>query len=121
VEGEASVKTDLALWKQAVNNLISNSVKYGTAGGKIEIKITGFSANNLPVTGSTLLTIKNPVSSDIPDAPKLLEPFVKGDWARGENSGSGLGLSIADNNLRSLGFRLEVKCENKQFIARIKL
>lgn len=120
VDGEASIKTDLALWTQAINNLISNCVKYGVDGGSIEIKITAFSANNLPISGSTLLTITNPVNEDIPNAKKLLEPFVKGDTSRGENSGSGLGLAIADNNLHSLGFKLEVKCENKQFIARIR-
>lgn len=109
ITGDSTRITDKKLWNQAISNLIDNAVKYGAEGSTISV-----------VLNEKDLTISNPVEKDIPNASSLIEPFVKGDNSRGENSGSGLGLAIADNNLSTLGYKLKIICKNNVFKAVIR-
>lgn len=108
VNGSSIRKTDRYLWDQAINNLIDNAVKYCVTDSEITITISDSS-----------IEISNKTEADIPNVNDLKEPFVKGDDNRGENSGSGLGLSIADNNLTRLGYKLTISCADKTFTAKV--
>lgn len=107
--GNMSLNTDKTIWNQSIFNLLDNAVKYSVASTEVRILLDKHE-----------LKIINKISENINEPQHLLEPFVKGDDARGENLGSGLGLAIADNNLRRLGYKLAVKCENQEFIATVK-
>lgn len=116
--GGGIVRADRELWNQAVINLLTNSIKYGSKGSKIRVAIES-SEEKGKLALTKILTISNAVDEDIKDCSHLMEAFVKGSASRGENSGSGLGLAIANNNLSTLGLKLKVECKDKTFIATI--
>lgn len=109
VIGDSTRKMDVELWNQVVANIIDNAIKYGSKSGKIVVTIS-----------DKEITVTNPVDTPIENAKSLVEPFVKGENSRGENSGSGLGLAIANNNLARLGYKLIVECIGNAFSVRIK-
>lgn len=109
ISGEGNRNTDIEVWNQAIKNLIDNAVKYTLEEGKINIDIS-----------SSKVVITNDILNDIESPGRLLEAFVKEDSGRGENSGSGLGLSIAENNLLRLGYKLKVSSKDKKFIVTIE-
>ena len=108
ISGEATRVTDRKIWNQAITNLIDNAVKHGVPGSSIKVEL-----------GQKEITITNSVDEDVLNVESLREPFAKGDARRGENSGSGLGLSIADNNLSALGYKLKLNSKDKKFIVTI--
>lgn len=116
--GDGIVRADKELWNQAVINLLTNSIKYGSKESKIRITIEN-SEDKGKLALTKILTISNTVDEDIKDCSHLMEAFVKGSASRGENSGSGLGLAIANNNLSTLGIKLNVECKDKTFVATI--
>lgn len=83
--GSCKKKANKELISEALENLISNAVKYSNDGGEITIEGT--------TEGFTILNSTNDIPAE--DAKKLWEPFVKGDAARSGEKGSGLGLAIA--------------------------
>ncbi len=107
-EGEAEISANPETLTSAVENLISNAVRYTAVGGEINIRISEkeFRIDNT-VTGKT-------------ETSALLMPFTKGDKSRTGKSGSGLGLSIADNALRANGFTLEISCTESEFTASVR-
>ena len=109
ITGEGKRNTDSDLWNQSIKNLIDNAIKYGSDKATIAIDIS-----------DRILVITNDVDKDIENPTRLIEAFVKGNTGRGENSGSGLGLSIADNNMKRLGFKMKVKCSDKKFTVTIQ-
>ena len=102
------LNTDRKLFKQAVDNLLSNSDRYGVKGSTVDIKVE-----------PDRLTITNKTSETYPDVESLKKPFVKGSDSRSDK-GTGLGLSIADNNLNILGYKLELVSEDGLFKASVK-
>lgn len=106
--GQVKIKTDKKLFKQAVDNLLSNCDRYGEKGGTVDITID-----------SKELTIANKTDEKYPDVESLKKPFVKGSDSRSDK-GTGLGLSIADNNLNILGYKLELVSEEGLFKAKVK-
>lgn len=109
VIGDSTRKMDIELWNQVVANIIDNAIKYGSKSGKIVVTIS-----------DNEITVTNSVDAPIDNAKSLVEPFVKGENSRGENSGSGLGLAIANNNLARLGYKLIVECIGNAFSVKIK-
>ena len=105
---QVKIKTDRKLFKQVIDNLLSNCDRYGEKGSIVDIKIE---------SGS--LTITNKTSGKYPDVEALKNPFVKGSDSRSDK-GTGLGLSIADNNLNILGHKLELSSEEGLFKATVK-
>ena len=103
------ITTDEALFRQAIENLISNCAKYAEPGSEVEIRISGKE-----------ISFKNRTSLETENVDELKKPFVKGDAARGEN-GTGLGLSIADNNLSILGYKLVLALADGYFTATVVL
>ena len=105
---DVKLKTDRKLFKQAVDNLLSNSDRYAVEGSTVEITIALES-----------LTISNKSERTYEDVESLKKAFVKGDDSRSDR-GTGLGLSIADNNLNILGYKLELKSADGVFEAKIR-
>ncbi|MCR4648486.1 MAG: HAMP domain-containing histidine kinase [Lachnospiraceae bacterium] len=85
VTGSFEKKANKDLMEKALENLVSNSVKYVNDSG--EIKVEGNKKG---------FVISNSVDS-LPDKKpdKLWESFIKGDDARSNEKGSGIGLAIA--------------------------
>ncbi len=108
LKGDAKIETDRKLFKQAIDNLLSNCDRYGDKESPVDITID---PENILIINKTDKTYD--------DADSLKKPFVKGEDSRG-GKGTGLGLSIADNNLNILGFKLELVSEEGLFKAIVK-
>ena len=105
---DINVRTDRELMKQVIQNLFSNCAKYALEDTTVTVSIEdkGFSVSNL-------------TEEIISDAEKLKEPFVKGDSSRHNTEGAGLGLAIADNNLKLLGYSLKLSLADGMFKAEV--
>ena len=108
VSGSAEIQADPAALETILENLISNAVKYTPEDGKIEIEMD-----------KKRLTVTNSVAQKI-SVKKLKEPFVRGDAARSNVKGNGLGLAIADRTADANGFKLKLSCTEHAFKAELK-
>jgi signal transduction histidine kinase len=108
-EGDAEVKADKEMMQTAIDNLISNAAKYTRTDGEIKVTID-----------KRRMKVVNTVSGRIETA-ELKKPFVRGDKARTDRSGSGLGLSIAESALARNGFGLKISSTETEFTAEIRL
>lgn len=95
----AAVNGDPVLLAQALGNLIENAIKYGRAGGEVEVRIARDG-------DACVLTIADD-GPGIPDAEKarVLERFYRADASRG-TPGAGLGLSLVETIARLHGATL---------------
>lgn len=84
-EGEYIRKVNEASIKSALENVVSNAVKYVNPEGEINVYTKG-----------TKLIVSN-TTDEKPEGKinDLWNPFVKGDRSRGNEKGNGLGLAIA--------------------------
>lgn len=90
------VKADKKRIVEVLNNLISNSIKYGKNGGKTTI---GFidSGENILVDISD-----NGIGIEEKDLPRIFERFFRVDKSRSrESGGTGLGLSIVKHTIQA--------------------
>lgn len=111
IEGGAFIKADTAQFKQALENLISNSVKYASAASVIRIIIS-----------PDCYEIRNQFSGELGiSAQELWKPFVRGDNSRSNQSGTGIGLTIVKNILDMHGYALRLKEEDGVFVAELRL
>lgn len=109
VSGTCTVKADRKLISRAIENLITNALKYSLPDSTIKI-----SADN------KAFTIKNRCKDSIVGDQKLFcEPFKKADNSRSNNSGTGIGLSIVKSITTLHSFGLEIKAQNGEFVAKI--
>ena len=98
------ISCDPARISQAVSNLVSNAINYGTPDAP------GF-LNNTPVV-ATLISVSNqgePIPEDLQKT--LFQPFQRG--GKEESLGLGLGLHIAFSIAQAHGGNLSVHCENR--------
>ena len=106
VKGSCKVRADRRMLSQAVQNLLDNAFKFTPDGGSITV--TG---------GGRTLCIENEIAEErIPDADRLCEAFVKGDTARSNQSGSGLGLSVVRQAARLNRMKFTVESREHRFI-----
>ena len=108
IKGKCEVNANEDTLMTAVENLISNAVKYTRDGGSIKI-----------TADKKRLAVVNDVSENI-STKDLLMPFVKGDKARSDKTSSGLGLAIASAAAAQNGFTLKIDCKDKKFTATIE-
>lgn len=110
--GEMTAKADAYLLERALDNLISNAVKYSLTDSEIHLC---FSKYELRVENKTELEFKGSLS-------RLWEPLVRGDESRTEK-GTGLGLSIASHifERHKWNYKLIYKKEEQLFICKIKI
>jgi two-component system OmpR family sensor kinase len=91
---------------QVVINLVSNAIRYNSAGGMVIVKTTSD-------PGSAVLSVHDTgqgIASE--DLPHLFERFYRADKARsGNNAGAGLGLAIAEAIIRAHGGTIDVRSE----------
>lgn len=109
IDGSAAVEADPAAMVTILENLISNAVKYTPERGEIRITVE-----------KKVLRVTNSVAQKL-EVKKLKEPFVRGDAARSNVKGNGLGLSLAEQAARLNGFKLNLNCTDKTFTAELKM
>jgi len=98
LNGALAVTGDRAMLRRALNNLLSNAVRYTATGGCIEVDLER-DGNN------AVIKVTNP-GEPIPEAlrEQLFERFYRADTARARDTeGAGLGLAIVKAIARSHG------------------
>ena len=102
VRGEGSIRADRLMVRRAVNNLLSNAVRYSPPGAAIDIAIS------TDEEGCSV-TVTNPGDA-IPaeELRRLFARFARRDDSRGrEIEGAGLGLAIVDSIMKLQGGSVE--------------
>ena len=93
--------------QQVLTNLIVNSIKYGTHGGKTEVRIQSFDKEKL------IIRVKdNGEGIDDENLPRLFERFFRIDKSGNrKKGGSGLGLSIVKHIIEAHGEQIFVESQ----------
>ena len=113
IKGDMDVRGDEGLLLQAFDNLISNATKYSDEDSSIEICIEDDKKRIVMVN-----SCKTPLSVPIEE---LCQPFIKGDNARSNKQGTGIGLSISNTIFKMHGFKQNIMCKNEEFVVEIVL
>ena len=83
------VRADRERIRQVLINLVDNSIKYGTEGGRTRVSFFDMDENIL------IEVTDNGIGIEAKDIPRLFERFFRVDKSRSrEQGGSGLGLAI---------------------------
>ncbi|MGC5169719.1 sensor histidine kinase [Microbacterium sp. DT81.1] len=103
--------------RQVVDNLLSNAVKYGRDGGSVAVGVTS------DVDHAWLAVRDDGPGISPEEVPRLFERFFRSDAVRNTSTyGSGLGLSISRDIVRSHGGEITVQStpgDGSTFIARL--
>lgn len=89
-KGSFVFKGDRELFERAIDNLVTNCIRYTPGDGKIEVVGNGYS---LRIRNDAQMEYRGRIN-------RLWEPFVVGDASRSGRKGTGLGLSIAHSIFR---------------------
>lgn len=108
VSGNAEIHVDRTAMETIIENLISNAVKYTPNDGTLKIAID-----------KKHMTVINSVAEKI-DTKELKRPFVRGDAARSNADGNGLGLAIAERAAIANDFTLAISCTDTEFTTDLK-
>lgn len=109
VNGKCTVKADRELIARAVENLISNAVKYTSDGGKVEI-----------TANEKQFIICNSCDEKLTGKTEnFCKAFGKADTSRSDRKGSGMGLAIVKNIALLHKFKLEAAASGGKFTAKI--
>jgi heavy metal sensor kinase len=103
-EEDVVIEADAALFRQVIQNLFSNAIKYNREKGMIQCRLR-------KQDGQAVLTIMNTLEPGEPvDVAHLFERFYRGDPSRNrKQDGFGLGLSLAREITRAHGGDLTVE------------
>ncbi len=103
-EENVIIEADAALFRQVIQNLFSNAIKYNREKGTIQCRLR-------KENGLAVLTIMNTLEPGAQvDVSHLFERFYRGDPARNrQQDGFGLGLSLAREITRAHGGDLTVE------------
>lgn len=92
-----AIQADKVRIRQVIVNLVHNAIKFTSPGGRITIE-TGADDGSVTISVSdTGIGIANS------DLPHVFERFYKGDRARSEGGGTGMGLAIAKHVVEAHG------------------
>jgi two-component system, OmpR family, phosphate regulon sensor histidine kinase PhoR len=101
-----SLRGDLRLLQEVLQNLLDNAVRYSSPGGRIVIRAAA--KENMMVISVSDTGIGIPKA----DQDRIFERFYRADAARSrESGGTGLGLSIAKHLVEAHGGRIRVESE----------
>jgi two-component system heavy metal sensor histidine kinase CusS len=106
VRGDARLEADRSLLRRALNNLLSNAVRYSPSGCAIEVAIEGDGAE-------CTVTVSNPAPA-IPEEElrRLFTRFARRDDSRGRSlEGAGLGLAIVESIMKLQGGTVSARQE----------
>ncbi|MCP5540920.1 MAG: HAMP domain-containing protein [Akkermansiaceae bacterium] len=112
LEGGLEADSDPVLFRQALQNLVSNAVKYNHAGGRVGIVLR----RTEPEGHRAVVAVSN-TGPGIPEdeRDKIFGRFYRVDKARSRNiDGFGLGLNLAWEIIRVLGGNLRLAEANEQ-------
>ena len=104
---------DETMIRQLLSILLDNALKYSKTRAEFHLYVVG---------QRTTIRVKN--DADVPDGSldRVFERFYRSDEARaGSAEGSGIGLSLAMEIVKSLGGRISAKGENGFFIIKAEL
>ncbi len=98
------IMIDPRMFREVVENLISNAVKYNKAGGKVDVK-------TILIKGMVKISFKdNGIGIDKSDMGNLFNKFYRAKTAvESETEGSGLGLFVVKKYVESWGGEIHVK------------
>jgi two-component system sensor histidine kinase VicK len=106
-EGIKKIMLDRDQIDQVLDNLVSNSIKYTSDGGSIEINVSKKDKNNLEIS-----IRDNGMGIPKKDLDRIFERFYRVDKARSRNmGGTGLGLSIAREIIKAHGGTITLDSE----------
>ncbi|HET7056050.1 MAG TPA: ATP-binding protein [Thermomicrobiales bacterium] len=84
----ATVQGDPALLRQMIGNLVQNAIRYNRPDGWVRVSVAPTDrAGRLVVENSGQLVGREEID-------RIFEPFARGEWARRNRTGFGLGLAI---------------------------
>jgi heavy metal sensor kinase len=103
VQEELSVRTDEALLRQLLRNLIENAVKYTPRGGAVTVSVERRGDDALVHVADTGSGIPIPAQARLFERFFRAGPRFQGSQAGVQGGGAGLGLAIAAELARALG------------------
>lgn len=95
-EEEVPFEMDRVQMGRAITNLLTNAVRYGKAGGRVLVRLSGYE----------IMVADEGEPVDPAFAEHIFEPFTRADAARGSQGGSGLGLGISHKIVEMHGGQL---------------
>lgn len=100
--------TDARALEQCLQNLISNAIKYGSGGGRVELWAAPAGPNS---PDRVLIGVRDFGAGIAPDdLPYIFDPFYRGGSSRSSAvRGTGLGLSLTRQMMEALGGRVTVE------------
>jgi signal transduction histidine kinase len=104
-----SIKVDKAALSQCLQNLISNAIKYGGESRWMRVLAEMKSVSN--DQQEVLITVEDRgIGIETSDLPHIFDPFYRGNTVTSAQiHGSGLGLSLTQDMIASLGGRITVR------------
>ncbi len=97
------IKTDTVFLERALNNIISNSLKYTSSGGNFSLLISAEDANNIAI-----FMEDNGIGIPDKEVNKIFERFYQVDNDMNRSKGSGVGLAFTKEVIEILGGKISV-------------
>ncbi len=108
IENALEIRSDIDLLKQAMINIIDNAIKYSSPGGEVSVSLRASAA---PPNSAIIVVKDNGPGISEKDRTKIFKRFFRGENARKESNGSGLGLPIAQKLIDVLGGNIDLISE----------
>jgi signal transduction histidine kinase len=112
-DGLPNVVGDVAALKSALQNVISNAVKYGGSARWLRVSATAIPGSRLPAPGEVLFAVEDRgIGIDADERKHIFEPFYRGRDALSQQiQGSGLGLNLVMRIVEAHGGKVNVASE----------